>query len=104
MIHFIPTQTVAEAVKVAELFIENIFKLHELPKIIISDRDQKFTSKFWKSLSKTLETEMRFSTAFHAETDGQTESLNQTLEIMLRYYVEYHLNNRAKFLPTVEFA
>jgi hypothetical protein len=85
MTHFIPTQTVTDDVKVAEFFIENIFKLHGLPKIIISDRDPKFTSKLWKSLSKTLETELRFSTAFHPETDGQTEIMNQTLEIMLRH-------------------
>jgi len=79
MAHFIPTHTTADAVQVAELFIEHVFKLHGLPKIIISDRDPKFTSKFWKSLFKTLETQLRFSTAFHPETDGQTERLNQTL-------------------------
>jgi len=56
MAHFTPTQTVADAVKVAELFIENIFMLHRLPKIIISDRDPKFSSKFWKTLFKTQKT------------------------------------------------
>jgi len=96
--HFITTETVSDAVKDAELFIENIFKLHGLAKNIISDRDPKFTSKFWKSLFKTLETELRFSTAFHPETDGQTERLNQTLEIMLRHYVEDDLNTWTKYL------
>ena len=81
MAHFIPTHKTADAVQVAELFIEHVFKLHGLPKIIISDRDP----KFWKSLFKTLETQLRFSTAFHPETDGQTERLNQTLEIMLKH-------------------
>ena len=85
MAQFIPTQTVADAVKV------NIFKLHGHPKIIISYCDPKFTSKFWKSLFKTLETELWFSTAFHVETDGQTERLNHTLEIVLNH-VEDHLN------------
>ena len=58
MAHFIPTHTTADALQVAEVFIEHVFKLHGLPKIIISDRDPKFTSKFWKSLFKTLETQL----------------------------------------------
>jgi len=97
--HFIPTQTVADAVKLAELFIENIFKLDGLPKIIISDRDPKCTCKFWKSLFKTLEIELRFSTAFHPETDGQTERLNQTLEIMMRHYHEDHFQHLDQVAP-----
>jgi len=101
MAHFIATQTIADAVKVAELFIGNILKLHGLPKIIIPDRDPKIISQFWKSLFKTLETESQFSTAFHPETDGQTERLNQTLEIMLRLDVEDHLNTWTKHLPFV---
>jgi len=91
---------VTDAVKVAEVLIESIFNVHVLPKIIISDSDDpKFTSKFWKS----LETELRFSTAFHPDLDGETERLNQTLEIMLRHYVEYHLNTWTKYLPILEF-
>jgi transposase InsO family protein len=91
MAHFLPTQTLADAVK-----------LHGLPNIIISDRDPKFTSKFWKSLFKTLETEQRFSTGFHPETRGQTERLNRTPQIMLRHYGEDHLNTWTQFssLPT----
>jgi hypothetical protein len=99
MAHFIPTQALPDAVKVAELLIENIFKLHGLPKIIISDRATKCIFKFWKSLFKTLETELRFSTALDPETDGQTQRLNQILEIMLRRYVEDHLNTWTKYLP-----
>ena len=56
--HLIRTHTTGDAVQVAELFMEPVFKLHGLPKIIISDRDPKFTSKFWKSLFKTLETQL----------------------------------------------
>jgi len=103
MAHFIPTHTTADAVQVDELFTEHVFKLHGLPKIIISDRDPKFTSKFWKSLFKTLETQLRFSTAFHPESDGQTERLNQTLEIMLRHYVDERPSAWTKYLPIVEF-
>jgi hypothetical protein len=103
MDHFIPTRTVADAVKLAELFIEkNILKLKQqgLPKIIISDRDPKFTSKFWKSLFKTLETQLRFST----ETDGETDSPQQTLEMMLRRYVKHNLNTWNKNFRILEFA
>ena len=70
---FHPNQTLAE------LFIDNIFQVNGLPKIIISDRDPKFTSKFWESMLKTLETELLFSTG-----DEQTDYLNQTLVSMLR--------------------
>jgi len=85
MAQFISTQTVADAVKLAEPFIQNIFKVHGLPKIIISYRDPKFTCKFWKSLFKTQKTEQRFTTASHPETHGETQRLNETLEIMLRH-------------------
>jgi hypothetical protein len=100
MTHFIPT----DAVNVAELFIENTFKLHGFLKTIISDRDPKFTSKLWKSLFKTLETELRFSTAFHPETDGETERLNQAFEIILTHWVEHHLNTWTEYLQVLEFA
>ena len=86
MTHLIPTHMTADAVKVAELFIEHIFRLHGLPKATVSDRDPKFTSEFWQALFKTLETQVRLSTAFHPERDGQTERLNQTIEIMLRHW------------------
>jgi len=102
MDHFIPTRTVADAVKLAELFIENILKLKQqgLPNIMISDRDPRFTSKFWKSLFKTLETQLRFST----ETDGETDSPQQTLEMMLRRYVKHNLNTWNKNFRILEFA
>jgi len=104
MAHFIPTHTTADAVKIAELFIENIFRLHGLPKIIISDRDPKFPSKFRKFLIKTLETQLKVSTAFHSETDVQTEKLNQTLEIMLGHYVDDRPTTWTNYLPIIEFA
>ena len=96
MAHFIPTHTAADSVKIADLFIENIFRLHGLPKIIISARDPKFTS--------TFETELRMSTSFHPETDCQKEKLNHTLDIMLRHYVDYHPTTWIKYLAIIDFA
>ena len=104
MAHFIATKTTATAVDVAQTFIDQVFRLHGIPKSIVSDRDPKFTSAFWKSVFKTLKTSLRFSTADHPETDGQTERLNQTLEIMLRHYVETSPNSWSKILPMAEFA
>ncbi|WVZ76164.1 hypothetical protein U9M48_024161, partial [Paspalum notatum var. saurae] len=70
--------------KLAELYISKIVCLHGVPKRIISDRGSQFTSRFWKQLHNSLDTKLRFSTAYHPQTDGQTERTNQILEDMLR--------------------
>src|SRR5271163_4191855 len=87
--HFQAMHTSATAPEVAKIFFATIFKNHELPHIIISDIDSKFTSHFWQTLFKQLGTKTTMSTAFHPQTDGQTERLNRTLEEMLRAYVTY---------------
>lgn len=102
--HFIPTKTKINAQEVAQLFIENVFKLHGLPQVIVSDRDPKFISSFWSSLHSMLGTELAISTANHAQTDGQTERVNRTLEQILRTYVNSSYNNWDKILPYAEFA
>ena len=88
-VHFIPTYTTATAPDIAKTFFENIFRLHGLPKTIVSDRDPKFVSKFWKMLFKQLGVHLALSTAYHPQTDGQTERANRTLEDMLRTFVNY---------------
>ena len=64
----------------AQIFVDNVFRLHGLPEVIISDRDPCFTGKFWRSLFDLLGTDLRFSTAFHPQTDGQSERMIQMLE------------------------
>ena len=85
--HFIPVKTTHKAANVAEMFMKQIFHLHGIPKVIISNKDLKFTNNFWKSLFKGLNTTLNFSTSFHPQTEGQTERVNQILEDMLRMYV-----------------
>jgi hypothetical protein len=104
MVHFVPTKTTATAPDIARLFFDNVFHLHGLPKSLVSDRDPKFTSHFWQSLFQTLGTKLAMSTAFHPQTDGQTEHANRTLEDMLRAFVGYRQDNWDSLLPSAEFA
>ena len=75
-----------------------------LPSSIISDRDPMFTSKFWAELMGRLDVRLRKSTAFHPQTDGQTERVNQSLEQYLRQYCNYKQDNWYDLLPLVEYA
>jgi len=87
MAHFVPTVSSASAADVANLFVANIFKLHGLPKSIVSDRDPKFTGELWKTLWSALEVDLKMSTAYHPQSDGQTERTIRTLEQYLRALV-----------------
>ena len=80
--HFIPVKSTHKTDDIANIFMKEIFKLHGLLKAIVSDRDVKFTSNFWKGLC----TNLNFSTAYHPRTDGQKERVNQVLEDILRMY------------------
>ncbi|MCU1415826.1 MAG: hypothetical protein JWN80_3166, partial [Microbacteriaceae bacterium] len=101
---FIPTTTKLKAEGLAELFIRHVFSKHGVPADIVSDRGSKFTSSFWRSLSEALGIEQSLSTAFHPETDGQTERVNQVLEQYLRLYVSYDQSDWVRLLPLAEFA
>lgn len=74
--HFIPLLHPYSASKVAQLFLDNIFRLHRMPTHIISDRDPIFTSLFWKEFFKLAQTTLRMSSAYHPQSDGQTECVN----------------------------
>ena len=82
--HFIPVKTNYSGTKLAELYMSRIVCLHGVPKKIVSDRGTQFTSHFSERLHEALGTELNFSSAYHLQTDGQTERTNQILEDMLR--------------------
>jgi transposase InsO family protein len=81
--HFIPVKTTYSGPQLTELYISRIVCLHGVPKKIVFDRGTQFTSKFWERLHETLDTQLRFRSAYHPLTDGQTERVNQILENML---------------------
>jgi transposase InsO family protein len=82
--HFIPVKTTYSGPQLAELYLSRIVCLHGVPKKIVSDRGTQFTSRFRERLHKALDTQLRFSSAYRPQTDGQTERVNQILEDMLR--------------------
>jgi transposase InsO family protein len=84
--HFIPVKTTYSRPQLVELYMSRIICLHGVPNKIVSDRGTQFTSKFWERLYETLDTQLRFSSAYHPQTDGQTGRVNQILEDMLRAY------------------
>ena len=104
MAHFIPLNTKTTAQNLAEVFVREIWRLHGLPTEIISDRDAKFTGKFWEALARLLGIKRLMSTAYHPQTDGQTERINQTLEQYLRIFCCYQQNDWTQLLPLCEYA
>jgi hypothetical protein len=104
MAHFIPCNTTISSSQLATVFLSNIFRAHGLPKDIVSDRGSQFTSRFWSALCQALEIKAKRSTAFHPQTDGQTERVNQTLEQYLRVFMNFHQDNWSDLLPIAEFA
>ncbi|KAK6218056.1 reverse transcriptase domain protein [Colletotrichum tabaci] len=102
--YFIPYLESSTAEDLAYTFLKYIISNHGLPKEIVSDRDKLFTSKFWKSLISQLGADHKLSTAFHPQTDGQTERINQILEQYLRCYVNYDQDNWVPLLPMAQFA
>ena len=87
--HFIPTTERTSAEGLARLFRDNVWKLHGLPDSIISDRGPQFTAGVMKELNRMLGIETKLSTAFHPQTDGQTERMNQELEQYLRMFIDH---------------
>jgi transposase InsO family protein len=102
--HFIPVRTTYGGDKLAKLYIDRIVKLHGVPKRIVSDRGTQFTSRFWRSLHEALGTKLDFSSAYHPQTDGQTERINQILEDMLRACVLTYGKDWEDSLPYAEFS
>ena len=87
----------------ARVFIDTVFRLHGIPRELVSDRNPRFTATFWQSVFRSLGTRLTMSTSDHPETDGQTECVNRVLEEILREYVQ-SFTYWSEFLPMVEFA
>ncbi|KAL5835872.1 hypothetical protein ACOSQ3_015424 [Xanthoceras sorbifolium] len=102
--HFLPVRTDNSLDRLAELYIREIVRLHGVPASIISDRDPRFTSRFWKKFQEALGTRLNFSTAFHPQTDGQSERVIQVLEDMLRSCIINFEGSWVDHLPLIEFA
>ncbi|KAH9750077.1 Endonuclease [Citrus sinensis] len=101
---FIAAPVNCKADEVARLFVKHIVKLWGVPMSIVSDRDPRFTGRFWMELFKMLGTDLKFSTSFHPQTDGQTERINGLLEMYLRHYVSAHQRDWAKLLDIAQFS
>ncbi|KID83641.1 pol polyprotein [Metarhizium guizhouense ARSEF 977] len=102
--YFLPYREASNAEELAYVFLRTIASNHGLPENIISDRGSTFISKFWQALMAQLGTNHKLSTAYHPQTDGQTERLNQTLEQYLRCYINYQQDDWVTWLPTAQLA
>ena len=104
MIRIVPTLHTVTAPQVAQLFYSNVYRHHGLPDVIISDRDSIFMSKFWRELFTILGTNLRPSSAYHPQTDGQTEVVNKKIEEMIRSFINYNQTNWDEHLVEFEVA
>jgi len=104
MDHFIPCHKIDDATYIANLFFKEVVRLHGLPRSIVSDKDSKFLSHFWRTLWGKLGTKLLFSTTCHPQSDGQTEVVNRTLGQMLRCMIVQNIREWKELLPHIKFA
>jgi hypothetical protein len=104
MVHYVATTTNVTAPQLSQLFMREVCRLHGVPESILSDRDPRFTAHFWRALWAQLGTKLAMSTAYHPQTDGQTERANRTLEEMLRNYVSWRQTDWDQHLSALEMA
>lgn len=105
MVRFLPCRSDIDAPTFARMFVSSIFALHGMPLSVVSDRGPLFISQFWKELFRLLDCRVRLSSAYHPQTDGQTERANRTLEDMLRCFVNaINPPDWQQLLPLLEFA
>jgi hypothetical protein len=103
MANFVPCHKEITTEDTIDLFINNSYNLHGVPKVIVSDRDPRFVGKFWQSFMKKLNTKLNTSTARHPQTDGLTARVNETMQILLRRYTTESGFDWVSHLPVVEF-
>ena len=101
--HFLPLSHPYSAASIAQIFLDNIYKLHGIPHSIVSDRDKIFLSKFWQELFKLSGTQLNLSTSYHPQTDGQTEVVNRSLQTYLRCMTVERPKDWSRWLPLVEW-
>jgi len=89
---------------IAKIYRDEIWKLHGVPRMILSDRGPQFTSKFMEEFTKVLGTKRKLSTAYHPQTNGQMERINQEIGMFLQHYVNYQQDNWTDWLATAEFS
>ena len=104
MVHLIPTHTTITAKELSWKYLREIVRLHGLPSSIVSDRDSKFTSKWWRELHRLIGTKLTMSTSFHPQTDGQTERANRNIGQILRTAVRPDQKDWIEKIDMVEFA
>ena len=104
MTHFVATTEGASAEGLARLFWDNVWKLHRLPESVVSDRGPQFAVELTKELNRMLGIKTKLSTAFHPQTDGQTERMNQELEQYLQFFIEHRQKDWPEWMAAVEFA
>ena len=102
--HFLPIKKTYSTDRLVKLYVNRIVCLHGVPVSIVSDRGATFTSVFWQELNKAMGTRLDFSTAFHPQTDGQSERTIQTLKDMLRMCIMDFGGQWDLYLPLIEFA
>jgi transposase InsO family protein len=100
----IPCYKTTTAKDMAQLFISNIYRTHGAPNTIVSDRGPQFISEFWAEFCRILGIKLKLSTAYHPQTDGQTEIMNQYLDQRLRPFINYHQDNWSDLLPMMDYA
>ncbi|KAJ3687163.1 hypothetical protein LUZ61_016327 [Rhynchospora tenuis] len=101
--HFIPLKHPFTASQVAQVFLDNVYRLHGLPKNLVSDRDPIFTSNFWRELMTKIGIQLNLSTSYHPQSDGQTERLNQCVEQFLRCMIFDQQKQWCRWLPLAEY-
>ena len=104
MVHYVACTTNVTAPQLATLFMREVVRLHGVPSSILSDRDPRFTANFWRAFWDQLGTTLTMSTAYHPQTDGQTERANRTLEEMLRSRINFNQNDWDEHLALAELA
>lgn len=104
MAHFVPTRSTATAEDTIELLADRLVRYHGLPRVLVSDRDVRFVSEIWRRFCEKFKIKQAMSSAWHPQTDGQTERVHRTLEQILRTYIQHDEAQWELLLPAVELA